>query len=85
MIDPNSQITSREIPLNEEMKLMKGIQKQRDFPYYVYQIGTLSLDSDKRICLKTYITRDNQILYDIPLYELLEYYINKEIVIEFNT
>lgn len=80
--EQSSQITSREIPLNEEMKLMKGIQKQRDFPYYVYQIGTLSLDSDKRICLKTYLTRDNPILYDIPLSEILEYFINKEIVIE---
>nr|MDO8111331.1 DUF2961 domain-containing protein [Candidatus Sigynarchaeota archaeon] len=80
--DPSNQITSREIPLNDEMQKMKRHWKARNFGGYIDVKGTLLLDEEGLVCVEMQITRENPILYKIPLADILEDFIHKEVTME---
>ncbi|MHA1340846.1 MAG: glycoside hydrolase family 172 protein [Promethearchaeota archaeon] len=83
IIDKDSQITSKEIQLNDEMKMMKARWPQKDFNKYLYLIGKLSLLPDKQtIIINTRLSSFNPNFYPISLVEILEDYNNSKIVFE---
>ncbi|MFX0098865.1 MAG: glycoside hydrolase family 172 protein [Candidatus Hodarchaeota archaeon] len=83
--DPDSQITTREIEPNEEMRGMKSRWRNKDFPEYVDVSGEASIDEDGLLCLNIHLSRDNPELYEVPLVELLEFFVDKEVNVEIKT
>ncbi len=45
-------------------------------------VGILTQDEDGTICLKTQLSPNNPEIYDVPLSELLEEFMDKKVVIE---
>jgi hypothetical protein len=76
--DPKKQITSREIELNDEMKKMKRRNLAMDFPGYINQNGQVNQEESGPITMKIQFSRDNPTIYDIPLSEVLDFFINRE-------
>lgn len=45
-------------------------------------VGILTQDEDGMLCLKTKLSPNNPEIYDVPLSELLEEFMDKKVVIE---
>nr|MDO8111687.1 hypothetical protein [Candidatus Sigynarchaeota archaeon] len=44
--------------------------------------GKLIIDKDNKLCVKTQISPQNPTLYDVPLEELFESYIDKDVHVD---
>jgi hypothetical protein len=82
IMDPKNQITSREIPLTDEMIKSKRRWKAKDLGGYVNVSGKTCVDEDGLACIEMQIARDNPELYQIPLAELLEEFVHKPATVE---
>jgi hypothetical protein len=82
VIDPASQITSREIPLNDEMQVMKRRFKAKSFGGYAHATGVLDIDDEGTECLKMHLSAENPELYDVQLVEVLEFFVHKNVTVE---
>jgi hypothetical protein len=83
VMDPSRQITSREVPLTEEMIRRKRRWKGKTFEGHFVHKGTLIL-AEGDLAIKMQLHRDNPHLYDIPFLELLEFFLDKHVRIEWN-
>ncbi len=83
VIDPKNQITSREVPLTDEMKKSKRRWKAKDLGGYINASGKACVDDDGLSCIEMHLTRDNPLLYKIPLADLLEEFVHKHVMMEF--
>jgi hypothetical protein len=82
VIDPKNQVTSREVPLTEEMKKSKLRWKTKAIGGYVNASGKVCVDVDGLACIEMKITRENPELYQIPLGEILDTFVHKEVTLE---
>ncbi|MEX2680784.1 MAG: hypothetical protein Q6373_004240, partial [Candidatus Sigynarchaeota archaeon] len=82
VFDPKNQITSREIPLTDEMKKSKRRWKAKDLGGYINVSGKLCIDEGGFPCIEMKIYRDNPNLYQIPIADLLEEFLNKPAEVE---
>lgn len=77
-----NQITSREVPLNDEMKQMKRRWKGKNFPGYFKVNGIFGKDDDGEYCVKMRISRENPEIYDVTLSEIFENILNSPLQLE---
>ncbi|MBN2152021.1 MAG: DUF2961 domain-containing protein, partial [Candidatus Lokiarchaeota archaeon] len=82
VFDPANQITSRDVPITDEMSKSKRRWKAKDLGGYVNVSGKLCVDDDGLTCIAMPLTRDNPNLYQIPLAELLEEFVHKPAEVE---
>jgi len=82
VFDPKNQITSREIPLTDEMKKSKRRWKAKDLGGYINVSGKLCVDARGLACIEMQLWRDNPNFYQIPLGDLLEEFVHKPVEVE---
>ncbi|NMC07153.1 MAG: DUF2961 domain-containing protein [Candidatus Lokiarchaeota archaeon] len=80
--DPKNQITSRDVPLTDEMIKSKRRWKAKDLGGYVNVSGKACVDEDGLACIEMKIARDNPELYQISLGELFEEFVHKPATVE---
>jgi hypothetical protein len=82
VFDPENQITTREVPITDEMMRMKRRWKSKSFPgHFVINAPLVKLD-ENILGVKMALSRDNPTIYDVPLEELVEDYLDKPIVLD---
>ncbi|MHA1371654.1 MAG: glycoside hydrolase family 172 protein, partial [Promethearchaeota archaeon] len=83
IVDESSRWTTREIELNDEMLLMKNKWRLKDFPEHVRIEGELLLTENGLVALKfPFLNRPGSPLYVIPIYEILEDFLDKKVWLE---
>ncbi|MHA1792550.1 MAG: glycoside hydrolase family 172 protein [Promethearchaeota archaeon] len=82
ILDPAKQTTSKEIELNDEMKSMKLKWKAKNFPGHVNAKGILSIDDGGTPCLKMHFSPRNPEIYDVPLAEIVDFFIAKQVTVK---
>jgi D-arabinan exo alpha-(1,3)/(1,5)-arabinofuranosidase (non-reducing end) len=83
IIDEKSQITTREIPLNEEMKRMKRRWRGKDYEGYFQLTGKTSLDGDGMLCLNIPFSPLNPEIYEVPFTEIIDYFVGKNVMLDY--
>jgi hypothetical protein len=77
---PDGQVTSRLVPLNDEMRYMKKVWKACDFPEHFRGTGRL-IAGDDEVIFEMPLSRDNPNRYPIPLEEILEPFIGSAVIL----
>ncbi len=75
VIDPKSQITTREIHPNAEMLRMKRKWKVKNFEHHVDVKGIIARDASGQVVMQAQLSPMNPLLYDVSLEEFLEHFI----------
>jgi hypothetical protein len=70
------------VPLTDEMKKSKRRWKAKDLGGYVDVSGKACVDDDGLACIEMQITRENPLLYQIPLADLLEEFVHKPATVD---
>jgi hypothetical protein len=66
------------------MVTMKQRWKGKNFPQFVIQDGKISLNEEKEICMKIQFSPQSPVEYDVPLVEIIEYFVDKSIQLSIN-